>query len=121
MKRTIQEEEEETVYGEEDLLPVQSAEIIVAFQTEKISIVGGFIILLEQKGIECVRSRLKTESLDTCALYPININSKETRIVAIGRKLERGRKKRKKKWKELYLIVGILELKKGERFFESYL
>lgn len=49
MKRTIQEEEEETVYEEEDLLPVQSAEIIVAFHTENISIVGGFIILLEQR------------------------------------------------------------------------
>lgn len=27
---------------------------------------------------ECVRSRFKTESLDICALHPININSEET-------------------------------------------
>lgn len=43
----------------------------------KIPIVGGFVILLEQKGIRMcsVSFRKETESLDTCALYPININS----------------------------------------------
>lgn len=46
----------------------------------KIPIVGGFVILLEQKGIRMcsVSFRKETESLDTCALYPININSEGT-------------------------------------------